>query len=237
VLVGNINPKKAISDIRRYFGGIPRAAVPKQEVVTREPPSIGETRFTVRDDAEPQIEILFHTPGFDNDDLYKLDVLESILSGRSGRLYDRLVNREELCTSADASNAFKLHNGYFEISATLKKDTDPARVEHIIREELDALAKKPPSQREMARIKNSIRMSFVWSLKSLEGLSDRLAWSERLGSWKDLLSYPDKIAAVKSEDVPAIVTKYFDFEKATIGLLLEKKSDKVTEKQSNKVAK
>jgi predicted Zn-dependent peptidase len=228
VLVGNINPKKAISDVGRYFGGISRAAVPKQEVVTREPPPIGETRYTVRDDAEPQIEIMFHTPGFDNDDLYKLDVLESILSGRSGRLYDRLVNREELCTGADASNAFKLHNGYFEISATLKKDSDPSRVERIIREELDALAKKPPSPREMDRIKNSIRMSFVWNLKSLEGLSDRLAWFERLGSWKSLLAYPDKIAAVRPENIPAIVTKYFDFEKATIGLLLEKKSNKVT---------
>jgi predicted Zn-dependent peptidase len=228
VLVGNISPKKAIADIRRYFGRIPRAAVPKQEVVTREPPPLGETRYTVRDNAEPQVEIMFHTPGFGSDDLYKLDVLESILSGRSGRLYDRLVNRELLCTSADASNVFKLHNGYFEISATLKKDTDPARVERIIREEMDALAKKPPSPREMDRIKNAIRMSFVWNLKSLEGLSDRLAWFERLGSWKGLLAYPDKIAAVRPEDIPAIVTKYFDFDKATIGLLLEKKSNKVS---------
>jgi predicted Zn-dependent peptidase len=80
----------------------------------------------------------------------------------------------------------------------------------------------------MERIKNSIRMSFVWNLKSLEGLSDRLAWFERMGSWKGLLAYPDKIAAVKPEDIPAIVTKYIDFEKATIGLLLEKKSNKVT---------
>jgi predicted Zn-dependent peptidase len=71
-------------------------------------------------------------------------------------------------------------------------------------------------------------MSFVWNLKSLEGLSDRLAWFERLGSWKSLLAYPDKIAAVRPENIPAIVTKYFDFEKATIGLLLEKKSNKVT---------
>jgi|WetSurMetagenome_2_1015567.scaffolds.fasta_scaffold00378_17 predicted Zn-dependent peptidase len=222
VLVGNIEPKKAIADIRRYFGSIPRAAVPKQEVVTREPDPIGETRFTVRDNATPQIDMMFHTPGYDNDDLYKLDVLESILSGRSGRLYDRLVNREDLCTDADASNAFRLHDGYFDVSVNLKKGTDPARVEKIIREEIAALAKTPPSAREMERIKNSIRMSFVSNLRSLEGLSDRLAWFERLGSWKNLLSYPDRIAAVRPEDVPAAVKKYFDFDKATIGVLLQK---------------
>jgi predicted Zn-dependent peptidase len=226
VLAGNVDPKKTAADIKRYFGPIPRAAKPKQEVVTREPAPAGETRFTMRDEAEPQIDIMFHTPGYGDNDLYKLDVLESILSGRSGRLYDRLVNRDELCTGADASNAFRLHNGYFEISATLKKGTDPAAVERIIREELHSLAVKPPSAREMERIKNSIRMSFVSNLKSLEGLSDRLAWFERLGSWKGMLLYPDKIAAVKPADIPAIAAKYFDFDKATIGLLLEKKNGK-----------
>jgi predicted Zn-dependent peptidase len=222
VLVGNIDPKKAVTDIRRYFGAIPRAVTPKQEVVTREPASIGETRFTVYDNAEPRIDIMFHTPGYDNNDLYKLEVLESLLSGRSGRLFDRLVNREDLCTDADASNAFRVQNGYFEISAVLKKGADPARVEQIIKDEVAALAKKPPSPREMERIKNTIRMSFVANLKSLEGISDRLAFFERIGSWKEMLSYPDRIAAVKSEDIPAVVTTYCDFGKATIGLLLQK---------------
>ncbi len=74
----------------------------------------------------------------------------------------------------------------------------------------------------MTRIKNAIRMSFVSNLRSLEGLSDRLAWFERLGSWKAMLSYPDRIAAVKPSDVPAVVKKYFDFDKATVGILLQK---------------
>jgi predicted Zn-dependent peptidase len=226
VLVGNVEPKKAISDIRRYFGHIPRALRHKPEVVTREPQPLGETRFTVYDNAEPRIDIMFHTPGWEDGDLYKLDVLEAILSGRSGRLYDRLVNREDLCTDADASNAIRVQDGYFDISATLKKNTDPSRVEHIIKEEIDALAKKPPSAREMERIKNAIRMSFVSNLKSLEGLSDRLAWFERLGSWRAMLEYPGKIASVKAESIPSIVTKYFDFNKKTIGILLQKPSNK-----------
>jgi predicted Zn-dependent peptidase len=222
VMVGNIDPKKAVTDIRRYFGAIPRAVRPKQEIVTREPAPIGETRFTVYDNAEPRIEIMFHTPGYDNNDLYKLDVLESILSGRSGRLFDRLVNREDLCTDADASNAFRVQNGYFSISAVLKKNVDPAKVEQIIKDEVATLAKKPPSAREMERIKNSIRMSFVSNLRSLEGISDRLAFFERLGSWKGMLAYPDRIASVKPEDIPATVSTYCDFGRATIGLLLQK---------------
>jgi predicted Zn-dependent peptidase len=226
VMVGNVDPKKTLSEIDRYFGSIPRAKTPKEEVVTREPDPIGTTRFTMRDDAEPRLDMLFHTPGYPNDSLYKLDIIEGIFSGRSGRLFHRLVDKEGLCTDAGAGNNIRLHNGEFHIWADLKHDTDPAKVEHIIREELAKTAKKRPTEKEIMRTTNDIRMSFISGLKSLEGLSDRLAWFERLRSWKDLLSYPDMIAAVKPDDIPAVAARYLDPELATIGLLLPKEVNK-----------
>ena len=72
----------------------------------------------------------------------------------------------------------------------------------------------------MRRVSNEIRMSFVSDLKSLEGLSDRLALFERLGSWKDMLTYPDRIAEVKPGEIPAIAKKYLNPALMTIGLLL-----------------
>ena len=60
------------------------------------------------------------------------------------------------------------------------------------------------------------------NLKSLEGLSDRLAWFQRLGSWKGMLEYPDKIAAVKAENIPEVAAKYLDPDYKVIGLLLPK---------------
>jgi predicted Zn-dependent peptidase len=74
----------------------------------------------------------------------------------------------------------------------------------------------------MQRIKNGIRMSFISNLKSLEGLSDRLAWFQRLGSWNGMLEYPDKIAAVKAENIPEVAAKYLDPDYKVIGLLLPK---------------
>jgi predicted Zn-dependent peptidase len=220
VLVGNIDTTKAKKDIERYFGSIPRAQHPKEEPITREPAPIGETRYTVYDQAAPHLDMLFHTPGYPNPDLYRLDVLEGILSGRSGRLYHRLVDVEGLCTSVDVSNELRLYDGCFDISADLKTGTDPAKVEKIIREELARVASVPPTEAEMRRVSNEIRMSFVSDLKSLEGLSDRLAFFERLGNWSDMLTYPDRIAAVKSTEIPAIAKKYLDPAYMTIGMLL-----------------
>jgi predicted Zn-dependent peptidase len=219
VLVGNVKPDTAMGEIRDYFGPIPRAQSPKQEVVTREPTPIGETRFSVCDEAQPRVDILFHTPGYPHEDLYRLDVVESVLSGRSGRLYERLVKEEQLATSASASNAYRLHDGYFSMSATLKADADPREVERIMLEELHGLIDRPPSEGEMLRIKNSIRMSFVSQLESLEGLSDQLAWFERLGSWRDLLEYPDKIDEIEPDDIPGVVQRYLDPSLKTVGIL------------------
>jgi predicted Zn-dependent peptidase len=221
VLVGNVDSLAAKKQIERYFGAIPRSPRPKEEVVTREPPPIGETRFTMRDDAAPRIDMLFHIPGHPDPVLYKMDIIEGIFSGRSGRLYQRLVDKEGLCTNAGASSERRLNDGCFSISADLKNDVDPAKVEKIIREELAKAAATPPTAAEMRRIANEIRMSFVSNLKSLEGLSDRLAWFERLGNWKNMLDYPDRIAAVKPEEIPAAVKQYLDPAHMTIGIVLQ----------------
>jgi predicted Zn-dependent peptidase len=230
VLAGNIDPKAAMADINKYFGGIKRAASERGEVVTREPEAFGATRFTVAEDVEPRIDVLFQTPGYPHADLYPLDVIEGILSDRSGRLYKRLVDKEQLCTDAGASNFSRLHNGYFHIYASLKKDTDAARVEAIIKEEVARLTKEAPADQEMARVTNGMRMSFATGLKSLEGISDQLAGFERLGSWQDLFDYQDKIAAVKKESIPGAAAVYLKPEFATWGAIVPKTKDVKTKR-------
>ena len=234
VLVGNIDSLRAKKDVERYFGAIPRAPRPKEEVVTREPAPAGETRFTVYDDAAPHIDMLFHTPGYPDDVLYKMDVIEGIFSGRSGRLYRRLVDKEGLCTNIGASNNPRLHDSYFQIWADLKNEADPARVERIVREEIAKAAAAQPTAVEMRRITNEIRMAFVTDLKSLEGLSDRLAWFERFRSWKDIMTYPDRIAEVKPGEIPAAVKQYLDPGRMTIGVLLQQPADTAASRSSEK---
>jgi predicted Zn-dependent peptidase len=222
VLVGNIDTATAMRDLNRYFGGIPRAAAARDEVVTRDPRAAGCTRFTMREDVEPRVDVIFQIPGYPHNDLYALDIIEGVLSGRSGRLYKRLVDQERLCTNAGASNSFRPHNGSFHIFATLKNDTDPARVEAIIREEIDKLIKEAPVDVEITRVSNSIRMSLAEGLKSLEGISDRLAWFERLGSWQDLFDYPRRIAEVERETIPKIAAEYLTPDLATWGFIVPK---------------
>ena len=86
--------------------------------------------------------------------------------------------------------------------------------------------KEGPTERELVRIKNSLQLSFVKKLRDLEGLSDQLAFFETLGSWKDLITYPSNIDAVKPDNIPAIAEKYLTEDLRTVGLLLPPKDNK-----------
>ena len=66
-------------------------------MVTEEPVPAGEKRLTVRrGDTPPRLDLLFHTPGYPHADLHALDILEGVLSGKSGRLHKKLVDTLKL---------------------------------------------------------------------------------------------------------------------------------------------
>ena len=224
VIAGNIDFEAEKIKIKEYFGGIARAAEPRPQVVTREPEPAGEVRFSMKADAEPRIDIMFHVPGYPNEDLFALDVVEGLLDGRNGRLYKRLVEEDKLCTDAGAGNTFRLHNGFFIVSATLRNGVSVSAVEDAIFDEIEKLKKNLPDDSEMERVKNSIRFTYYYRLKSLEGISDQIARFEALGSWKDYSTYTDKILSVNKTSVRDMALKYFIRGKQATGILVNDKN-------------
>ena len=223
VLTGNISVASAQKLAQNYFAPIPKPATPLESVVTREPDPIGEVRFTHVSDGEPRLDMLFHTPGYPDSALLALDVVENLFNGTSGRLFKKLVEEKQLCTAAGAGNSWSKEDGTFHIWAKLKADTDPSEVERIILEEIKKAATEEPTADELLRIKNSLRYNFYEGLESLEGVSDQIAFFSKLGNWKQMLTYPEDIAAVTST-TPAVKT-YLDPEYRTVGILINESKE------------
>ena len=156
VFVGNVDTTQTFNMVKKYFEKIPRAVKPVQQVVTREPAPVGQTRFTMQSSAQPRIDILWHVPGYPNSDLYALDIAGDVLSGKSGRLYQKLVNEKGLCTSIEAGLDMKLTDGNFDVSATLKNGVSPDTVERLILDEVAKLVKDAPSKSEIERVTNNM---------------------------------------------------------------------------------
>jgi predicted Zn-dependent peptidase len=229
VLAGDFKKEEVLPMIHRYFGPIPRGE-DFAPITIQEPKQEFEKRLIqYKADARPQMDILFHTPGVMNKDLYALDILEGVLSGRTGRLYKRLVEEEQLAHSADAANQINKYTSSFALNIFLKNEADPSRVEAVIWEELNRLANEEISERELQKVKNQVYAYSVRALQDQEHVATQLAFFELYGDWQIINTFADAVHGVTREDVKAVVQKYFRPELSTTGMLLPPKPTKTQE--------
>lgn len=226
VLTGDVDPEAAIAQVKRYFGPIPRG----QEfppVVTAEPEQVGEKRLSARkNDAEPRVDMLFHTPGFPHEDLFALDILEGVLSGKSGRLYRRLVREKKTALGTSAGNGLEKYASSFYIGADIPAGMDPQKVEKGIWEVLRELAEKPISARELERVKNNVLAARMRKLTDMENLATELAYWEARGGWRHLDDFPENVMKVTPAQVQAVAARYFKPHLATVGTIVAEGSAK-----------
>ena len=220
VFAGDFQTKDLMAAVHEYFGSIPSGeAFPPLTI--QEPEQVGEKRFTVwRNDAHPMFDLVFKTPAVGHSDLYALDIAEGVLNGRSGRLYQRLVEQEQLCVSVSASNRPNKYLSTFSVSAILRPGADPAKVESVVWEELKRLQTEPISPRDFQKVRNNAYASQVRSLTDMENVATYLAWYEMFGSYRIFLEWAQQLDQVQATQVQSAANLYFKRKNATIGLLL-----------------
>ncbi len=182
VLAGDITAPEAEKKVRRYFGDIPpgppvahqRAWVAKMS---------GEQRETVQDRV-PQSRIYktWNVPGFGTLAADHLRLISGVLSsGRSSRLYKRLVYDDQIATQVAAYLDEREIGSQFVIVATAKQGIDLRRVEQAIDEELLRFLENGPAPQEIKRLKTQSFAGFVRGIERIGGFggkSDILATSQ-----------------------------------------------------------
>ncbi len=179
VLSGDIKPDDARARVEKFFGafnpGTP-VAHPKVWVAKRS----GAQRETAYDRVPaPRIQKIWNVPEYGNRDLALLDVYADVLAGdRTARLTKRLVYDEQIATGVNAGAFGSEIAGRFTVTVTLKPDTDPARIEKAIDEEMARLMSSGPSAAELERIRAQNISSMVRGLESISGKANLLAQAE-----------------------------------------------------------
>jgi zinc protease len=182
VLAGDIDVKTAREKVEKYFGNIPAGPpVAHQEVWVAK--MIGSHRQIVQDRV-PQARIykVWNIPEYGSADADYLDLVSDVLSsGKSSRLYKRLVYDDQIATNADAFVFLSEIGGQFRLQVTAKPDGNLAQVEKEADEELARLLKDGPTPEELARAKAQHEANFVRGVERIGGFggkSDRLAQSQ-----------------------------------------------------------
>jgi zinc protease len=189
VVAGDVDTKVAKEKVEKYFGDIPAGPpVAHQQVWIAK--RTGTHREVVQDRV-PQSRIykVWNIPEYGSADGDYLDMVSDILAtGKSSRLYKRLVYDDQIATNAVAFANTNAIAGQFEIQVTARPSSDPNntqaeldRVEKEIDEELAKFLKDGPTAEELERVKIQNQAAFIRGLERIGGFggkSDILAVNE-----------------------------------------------------------
>jgi zinc protease len=179
VLAGDITPAQAREKVEKYYGDIPPGP-PLQHQQAWVAKRSGSHR-SILQDRVPQARIYrtWNVPGADTPEEALLDLAARVLGGgKTSRLYQRLVVKEQLATSASASDGSEEIAGQFDITLTARPGADVARMETIADEELRRLIQTGPSEAELRLAKNAFLANYARTVERIGGFggkSDLLA--------------------------------------------------------------
>jgi predicted Zn-dependent peptidase len=210
IIVGDFDPAAAKKTISTYFSRLEPGKVAPPPVVTLEPKQGAEMRMMAEAETQPQVEIRYHTVGFQHKDSYPLDVMSSILNGRTGRLYKDMVEGTKVASSAGARQDSRKYAGAFSFEAETKGESNPVQLEEGWYAELKKLQTETVPAEELQKVKNQAMADSYRRLQSNFFLLIQLAQAEALGDWSEINKESAKIQAVTAEDIKRVANQYFD---------------------------
>jgi predicted Zn-dependent peptidase len=160
-------------------------------------------------DTTPQAVARYLTVAVGHRDEAALDVMGSLLSGRTGRLYKSLVLDQKVATSAGASNSAQKWEGYFQLTATAAPGQTPEKAEQAVYAEIEKLQTTKVDARELQKIKNQYQADTFRRLQNNFGLMLQLLLADNTLGWKAFNEEPAQIQAVTAEDIQRVATTYF----------------------------
>jgi predicted Zn-dependent peptidase len=222
ILVGDFEPGKAEALVKKYFERIPRGPKTPPDVVTLEVRQLAEKRMFAEAEANPQVDILWHTVPFRHRDSYALEILAQILSTRTGRLYKGLVMGKEVATETFAYQSSMKWEGYFNAGGEAKEGRKPEEVEQGIYDSLEKLKQELVPPEELQKVKNNFAAAEYRRLSSNYPILMHLIHNDGRGDWREVNEAGPKIQAVTAADVQRVAKKYFNNENRAVAVYTRK---------------
>lgn len=217
-IVGDFDSAAMEAKLRQAFGDWPKGPAHKAPEIQFEPAKPGYYLIPKSDVNQSSIRMVELGIRRDNPDFYAARVFnEAFGGGFSSRLVQDLRSAKGLAYAVGGGigSAFD-HPGVVEISMGTKSQSTVEAIQGIYAE-IDDLTKKPISDAEIRRAKDSILNSFVFNFDSPEKvLRERMAY-EFYGYPADFLErYRAGIEKVQAADVARAAAKYLQKDKLVV---------------------
>ena len=200
------------SEVRRlaekHYGPIPRRTLPER-VRPVEPDQLAAKRVTMKSPRVhvPSISITFRAPSYSAGETrhaYPLLLLSDILGGGStGRLHRRLVIEEKAASGASVGYlGTALDIGEFSVSASALAGGDIARLEALLKAEIERVLEHGVTGAELARSKRTMRASAIYARDGLRAAPRVIGRALVTGQTiADVEAWPERVQAVTAAQV------------------------------------
>jgi len=220
-LAGDFDTDRVLDEVARQFGGIPAGR--RSELISiNEPVQKGEKRILVRWRSKvPRIAIAYHAPAIAAPDSYALQLLGIILTeGKSSRLYQRLVERDQTVTFVSADYGESKDPTLFHIRAEGRGKHTAEEIEASIYDELRRIVSDGITEIELERAKHQIHAHFVLSRERTADQAMLFGQIESLCGLSYIDTYIGRIAAITTTEVSAVCASILGADNRTVGYLV-----------------
>ena len=209
-LVGGFDPAQVRELADRYFGRIPtRESSPRDLVaLPLTGKKEGERTLILECQCPSQVQVLYPTAAFGDEDSRALELLAALLNGRTGRLYRSMVLDREIAFSASALQSQLRQAGYFTFEAETKGTSSPEDLLTAWDQEVAKLQAEPVSAEELVRAKNRLTADSFRRLKDPASLLAQLLVYQGMGDWREINAWPLQVLEVDAEQVRAAARRY-----------------------------
>ncbi len=206
---GDIASGPLLNRLKELFGGMKKAVPPEISPENIEP-ALKRRDAVTMDKEESLIMFGFRTVGMKDPDRYAFEVISSILSGYSGRLFGKVRNRLSLAYSLGCAQKFGIDTGYLVLYvATTSEGIEKARP--ALNEEMELLRSARIGREELAGAKRELITDHMIKLETNEFIALQGALDELYGlGYEESYRYQENIEKVSAEDLKRIANKYLD---------------------------
>ncbi len=232
VVVGGIDPEKALDRVEAHFGRLARGQTPRPAPPPSEPRQNGRREFVLMEpDSVARGLFGWHSTPRGHADGPPLDVLSDLLTcGRRSRLWDRLVERDRLATWVEAAQEPSRQAGQFLIQVEAAPGVDPKRLEAAILAEIAEIVATGPTPEELVRSRNRLEAAWRWEQEDVFGLASGLGHVALWDDWRAWQAEHRAALAVSAESVRRVASAYLVESGLTLGWSLPKGSRTVVER-------
>lgn len=205
VVAGNIKTKAVKVLAEKWFGPIPSGQAYHRQL-PQEPQQLEKRTKTVYADVPlDAIYKVYHMPGKYTKPYHIADLLSDVIGrGKSSRLYERLIKREQLFNSLNAYVSGSLDPGLLVINGKLNADISPEEGEEAIERVLKEVREESICEEELKKVKNQAEASLVFSEVDLLHRTMNLAFAALHGDPDYVNKEPEIIQQVTALELQAM---------------------------------